>query len=229
LGAVTARDGSKCWSCGAVAPDGDVCPECGRLQPFPAGSDHWAVLGLERRLGLDRSDLQKRFHRLNRRLHPDYFRLRSSEEQTISLEASAAVNTAYRALRDPVGRVEYLLELEGLGLGTAGQAKPPADLFEEILELQEARMELQTADADEAPALRARLEGARTELGSRRARAETELTACFPEWDAGDDATRQRVLGRMRDILATRAYLRTVLRDLDAALAVQTDGGATDQ
>jgi molecular chaperone HscB len=223
------RSGSKCWSCGAVAPEGDVCPECGRLQPFPAGSDHWAVLGLERRLGLDRSDLQQRFHRLNRRLHPDYFRLRSPEEQAISLEASAAVNAAYRALRDPVGRVEYLLELEAMGLGTAGQAQPPADLFEEILELQEARMELQTADAGEMAALRARLEGARTELESRRARGETELTACFHEWDAGDHATRRRVLGRMRDILATRAYLRTVLRDLDAALTVQGAGGQTER
>jgi molecular chaperone HscB len=206
-----------------------VCPECGRLQPFPAGSDHWAVLGLERGLGLDRADLQERFHRLNRRLHPDYFRLRSPEEQAISLEASAAVNAAYRALRDPVGRVEYLLELEGMALGTAGQAKPPADLFEEILELQEARMELQTADTEEAPALRARLEGARAELESRRAGVEAELTACFPEWDAGDDATRRRVLGRMRDILATRAYLRTVLRDLGAALAVDQDGGSAER
>jgi molecular chaperone HscB len=226
---VTERSGSKCWSCGASAPDGDVCPECGRLQPFPAGSDHWTVLGLERGLGLDRSDLQERFHRLNRRLHPDYFRLRSPEEQAISLEASAAVNAAYRALRDPVGRVEYLLELEGMALGTAGQAKPPADLFEEILELQEARMELQTADAEEVPALRARLESAREELEPRRAGAEAELAACFPEWDAGDDATRRRVLGRMRDILATRAYLRTVLRDLGAALAVDQDGGSADR
>ena len=139
------------------------------------------------------------------------------------------MNTAYRALRDPVSRVEYLLELEGMALGTAGQAKPPADLFEEILALQEARMELRTAGADEAPALRARLEGARAELEARRADAETDLTARFPEWDAGDDATRRRVLGRMRDILATRAYLRTLLRDLGAALTVQQDGGQTDR
>ena len=143
----------------------------------PAGSDHWTVLGLERQLRLDRADLERRFHDLNRRLHPDYFRLRSPEEQAISLEASAAVNAAYRALRSPVSRVEYLLELEGMGLGTAGQAKPPADLFEEIMELQEARMELQTADPDEAPALRARLEGAREELDSPA------------EWD-GDGADR---------------------------------------
>jgi Fe-S protein assembly co-chaperone HscB len=186
------------------------------------------VLGLGRRLGLDRTDLEQRFHRLNRRLHPDYFRLRSPEEQAISLEASAAVNAAYRALRDAVSRVEYLLELEGMGLGTAGQAKPPADLFEEIMELQEARMELQTADPDEVPVLRARLEGAKSELEGRRGGTETSLIACFPEWDAGDDATRRRVLGRMRDILATRAYLRTVLRDLGAALTVPSDGGQTD-
>jgi molecular chaperone HscB len=222
------RVGPKCWGCGALAPAGDVCPECGRLQPFPAGSDHWAVLGLERRLSVDRADLERRFHGLNRRLHPDYFRLRSAEEQAVSLEASAAVNAAYRALRDPVSRVEYLLEQEGMALGTAGQAKPPADLFEEILELQEARMELPTAGPDEAPALRARLEEARSGFEARRAGVERELEACFPEWDAGDAVTRRHLLGRMRDILATRAYLRTVLRDLGAALAVQTDGGLTD-
>ncbi len=226
--AVDERNGSKCWGCGAAALTGSL-PECGRLQPFAAGSDHWTVLGIERRLGLDRADLEQRFHELNRRLHPDYFRLRSPEEQAVSLEASAAVNTAYRVLRSPVSRVEYLLELEGMALGTAGQSKPPADLFEEILELQEARMELQTAGPDEAPALRARLQGAQAELESRRSRAEAELTACFPEWDAGDDATRRRVLGRMRDVLATRAYLRTVLRDLGAALTVEQDGGAGDR
>lgn len=228
MGEVSEQNGSKCWSCGGGAAPGDVCPECGRLQAFAAGADHWTVLGLERRLALDRADLGRRFHALNRRLHPDYFRLRSPEEQAISLEASAAVNAAYRALRDPVSRVEYLLELEGMGLGAAGQAKPPADLFEEILELQEARMELPAAGPDEAPALRARLESARAEMASRRSGAEEELVARFPEWDQGDAATRRRLLGAMRDILATRAYLRTVLRDLDAALSVPSDGGQTD-
>lgn len=224
---VDERRGATCAGCGAAAVEGPICPVCGRIRPFPEGSDHWAVLGLERRLGLDRADLERRFHGLNRRLHPDYFRLRSPEEQTISLEASAAVNAAYRTLRDPVSRVEYLLELEGMGLGLAGQAKPPADLFEEIMELQEARMELATADPDEAPALRARLENAKAELEARRTGAEQELTATFPAWDAGDEAIRRRLLGEMRDILATRAYLRTVLRDLGAALAGQTERGHT--
>jgi molecular chaperone HscB len=213
-----------CPGCGAAAPAGDLCPGCGRLQSFPAGLDHWAVLGLERRLDLDRADLEQRVHRLNRRFHPDYFRLRSPEEQATSLGNSAAVNAAYRTLRDPVARVEYLLELEGL---PAGQGKPPADLFEEILEVQEARLALATADQAEAGELRARLEAARQTFAAWRERTEAELTGRFAAWDAGDGPSRRRLLEEMRDILGVRAYLRTVLRDLEGALTVEPAGGLT--
>jgi molecular chaperone HscB len=212
-----------CRQCGTETPGGGVCAECGRLQPFAPGIDHWVVLGLPRSLRLERADLERRFHELSRRFHPDYFRLRGSEEQAISLESSAAVNAAYRTLREPVSRVEYLLELEGLALGTAGQARPPADLFEEIMELQEARQELETAGAEAPEALRARLEAARGELEARRQSIDGELLALFPRWDGAGEDERRRLLGRMRDILATRAYLKTVLRDLGATL--ETVGG----
>jgi molecular chaperone HscB len=220
---VTADGGVvKCHRCGAEASGGGVCA-CGQLQPFPAGIDHWTVLGLPRSLRLERDDLERRFHELNRRLHPDYFRLRGPEEQAISLENSAAVNAAYRTLRDPVSRVEYLLELEGVAQGTAGQARPPADLFEEIMELQEARQELETAGGEAAEPLRVRLATAREELEARRQAIEGELLALSLLWDGAAEAERRRLLGRMRDILATRAYLRTVLRDLGTTL--ETVGG----
>lgn len=212
------RPGVKCWGCGGDAAPGDRCPECGRLQPLPASADHWAVLGLEPRLSLDRTDLEQRFHDLNRCFHPDYFRLRSVEEQAISLENSAAVNTAYRTLRDPAARVEYLLERHGMALGSGGQGRPPADLFEEIMELQEARQALTEADPGEATALRARLTAARADFQARHARIERDLGALFPRWDGAADGERGALLVRMRDVLATRAYLRTVLRDLDATL-----------
>jgi molecular chaperone HscB len=216
----------KCWGCGAQAPGGEVCPECDRLQPFPVGADHWTVLGLPRRLGLDRADLERRFHALNRSFHPDYYRLHSPEEQAISLENSAAVNAAYRTLREPGSRVEYLLELEGMALGTAGQARPPADLFEEIMELQEARQDLEAAGPEAPPELRLRLVAARAELEARRGQTESEVEARFPRWDVAGEADRRAILSEMRDVLATRAYLKTILRDLGAAL--ETAGGRTD-
>jgi molecular chaperone HscB len=177
------------------------------------------VLGIDRRLTLERAELERRFHDLNRRFHPDYFRLRAPEEQAISLENSAAVNGAYRTLRDPFARIEYLLAREGMALGSAGQARPPADLFAEIMELQEARQELEAADPAAAAPLRARLEAARAELETRQAGTEPALVARFAVWDRGDDAERRRVLGEMRDLLAERAYLKTILRDLGSALA----------
>lgn len=215
----------KCWTCGAEAVGGDVCRECRSLQPLPAEADHWTVLGLPRRLALDRTDLETRFHELNRRFHPDYFRLRSPEEQAISLENSAAVNTAYRTLRDPIARAEYLLAREGLTAGSLGQAKPPADLFEEIMELQEARQELSGASPEAEPALRDRLEAARVGLEARRARTEADLAALFPRWDEADEAGRRHAMETMRGILATRAYLRTVLRDLNGTLGSEEGAG----
>lgn len=208
----------KCRGCGAEAPSDGVCAECGRLQPFPPGADHWTVLGLERRLTLDRAELERRFHELCRRFHPDYFRLRPLDEQAQSLESSAAVNTAYRTLREPVGRAEYLLECCGMALGASGQSRPPADLFEEIMELQEARQDLLMADPDEAPPLRARLAAARTELEGRYARTEADLVGLFPRFDEASDGERRALLTRIRDALAMRAYLRTVLADLNATL-----------
>ena len=205
-----------CRECGAAAPAADRCPACGRLQPFPPGVDHWQVLGEARRLDLDRGALEARFHALSRRYHPDYFRLRSPEDQAVSLENAAAVNAAYRTLRDPIARMEYLLEREGAR--GPGPERPPAELFEEILEIQEARQELTGAAEEEASAIRRRLTAAREELAARRVASEAELVRLQPTWDAAPEAARAALLRRMGDLLATRAYLTTVLRDLAAAL-----------
>jgi molecular chaperone HscB len=114
--------------------------------------------------------LEASFHVLSRRFHPDFYQTQSSRAQAVSLENSAWLNVAYRTLRDPVARVEYLLELEGLATGT--RSDPPAELFEEILELQEARQEHR---ASKDLAVRSRLQGALSDLRDRKAAVEEEL------------------------------------------------------
>lgn len=213
----------RCWSCQGSAREADLCPSCGRLQPFGEGGDHFGRLGLPRRLSLDAKDLEARFHALNRRFHPDYYQRRSEREQAISLENSAAVNAAYRALRDPITRVEYLLGLEGMPV-EGGQGKPPADLFEEIMELQELLQEYRAARVGGDGAgteLEQRLLKDRTDLEARQAEVERRLFGLFPRWDAEagrDGEASRRLLEEMRTLLATRAYLRTILRDLSGVL-----------
>lgn len=188
--------------------------------------DYFEVFGLPRKLGIDADELQRRFYELSRRVHPDFFQGATPAEQAGSLERSALINRAYRTLRDLVPRVEYLTELEEgreTGEGAAGiKRKAPADLLEEMLEVQEA---LQAAKAEglDGPA-RERLQKERTRLGDRRAAAEASLLALAREWDAVVDqhGEGKGLLEGMKQGLATRAYLNTVINDLTEALGEET-------
>lgn len=188
--------------------------------------DHFAVFGLPRRLAVDTAALQARFYELSRRHHPDFHQEAAPEVQARALEASALVNAAYRTLRDPIARVEYLIRLEGDG--TAGEARgtpaaPPA-LLAEMFEIQEALQEARAGGLDEA---------GRTELGAQRewlrerARAEEDSVRgpLAAAWDAASPEERPRALAALARALATRAYLRTVIDDLGEALG---EGQETD-
>src|SRR5438128_12674396 len=106
--------------------------------------DHFEVFGLPRRLAIDTAELQRKFYELSRRHHPDFHQAAPPAEQARALEASARLNAAYRALRDPIARVEYLVRLEG-GRDTqaGGPVKPkaPPELPEEMFDSEEALAE----------------------------------------------------------------------------------------
>ena len=80
-------------------------------------ADLFQVLGLPRRLAVDRGDLDRRYHDASRVVHPDRHGTADPRTRDLSLAASAAVNRAYRTLRDPVERGRYWLELHGEPLG----------------------------------------------------------------------------------------------------------------
>ncbi len=75
--------------------------------------DYFAVFGLPRKLWIEMSALEQKFLQLSWKLHPDNFVNAPEEEREVSLKRSSELNDAYRTLRDPVGRVEYLLGIEG--------------------------------------------------------------------------------------------------------------------
>ena len=74
--------------------------------------DYFAVFGLPRKLSVDGEALRTRFYELSRAHHPDFHQGADAEAQAETLARSALVNRAYRALRDPLARVEYLIALE---------------------------------------------------------------------------------------------------------------------
>jgi len=184
--------------------------------------DHYfEIFDLPRRLQVDLDELQRRFYALSRRHHPDFHQLAGGEARAASLERSALVNRAYRVLRDPFSRVSYLLALEeGRGVDDDGAIKPhaPMDLLEEMLEVQEALEEAKAAGL-QSPA-GARMLEERQRLRDRQAAGETAIVQRFVEWDraADDEADTWPLLVWFRQAMAARAYLRTVLDDIDEAI-----------
>ena len=220
----------QCWSCGAALDASPLlCPSCGKVQPAST-TDYFqvfaAVTGNARRLGLEAAALEREFHRLSRRLHPDRFARASAEEQQWSLANTALLNDAYRTLRDPLQRTEYLLKLEGLEIGEehAGKGKtrqPPADLLEEVFELNMQLEEMRTNRkmGENDPALQADLTSARSRFESLLAAVDSDLATKGAEWDAGDAAVRSTAANYMAALLDRRRYLRNLVRDVNEVLA----------
>src|SRR5450631_93994 len=151
-----------CWSCHAPASDAAFCPACGKIQPLPSGADYFTFFGLHRKLWLGMDALGQKFLQLSWKLHPDIFVNLTEREKEISLERSSKLNDAYRVLRDPVARVEYLLELEGRRKEGEHKQQAPPELLEEVFELNESLDELRDAkeNGGDLATLKARLESA---------------------------------------------------------------------
>jgi molecular chaperone HscB len=219
---VAARD--PCWNCQSEAGGEYFCNSCVKIQPVSRETDYFACFGLPRTLDIDLADLERRFYDLSRKVHPDYFQQKSETEKTISLETSAALNTAYRTLRDPVERAAYLVRLEE-GAAKTIPTKAPSDLFEEILELQEVLEEfkqVKSLETPEAARLRGRLVDEKHRLESRMKDLDGRLSARFKEWDGlvnrKQAADKPAVLNAIKEILANRSYLETVLEGIEQEL-----------
>src|SRR5467141_2684947 len=125
--------------------------------------DYFAIFGLPRKLWIEMSTLEQKFLQMSWKLHPDNFVNASEQERELSLQRSSELNDAYRTLRDPVGRIEYLLGIEGARKEGEHKQQAPPELLEEVFELNESLDELREAreSGGDLTALRGSLEAAR--------------------------------------------------------------------
>jgi molecular chaperone HscB len=215
-----------CWSCSIGHNDSTLfCPHCSKIQP-PPGGDYFSVFGLEPKLNLDLPALEHEFHRLSRKLHPDRFARALDNEKQWSLADTALLNDAYRTLKDPLRRTEYLLKLLGAELRaeddrqTGKSAGAPADLLEEVFELnmqlEEMRAARATGEADSA--LQISLEQAKRKFDVLLQAVDEDLRVQWQAWDLGNIATRQASQKRMVAMLDRRRYLSNLVRDVNEVL-----------
>jgi len=192
----------------------------------PERQDYFAVFSLPRKLWIEMPGLEQKFLQLSWRLHPDNFVNSSAEEQADSLKRSSALNDAYRVLRDPVARVEYLLEIEGARKEGEQKQQAPPELLEEVFELNESLDELREAKSSggNLESLKSKLEIAETNFQQKLLEVDQQLFAAAKQWDAAidanaSDADRDAIKIRLNELLNRRSYIRNLVNSVAKELA----------
>ena len=222
--------------------DAHFCPQCTKILSLGRPGDYFAFIGLPRRLKIDLADLEQRFRALSRQFHPDFFYNAPPGERRASLERSSYLNDAYRTLRDPIARLEYLLRIEGFARDAGDRspnvahgdptpmsnAVPPA-LLEEVFALNEELDEVREARAGGVPpeVWRGRLERARVPIEAKRLEHEAQLEELSARWDAvagadAGDARRRAVLEALRNRVLERNYINNLLAGIEKEIGADT-------
>ncbi len=200
--------------------------------------DFFTIFSLPRKLHIDTAPLEKQFYALSRKLHPDRFASRPLVEQETALAQSSQLNDAYRTLKDPILRTQYLLSLEGVELeeqsksateaarasGTEKKQIVPPELLEEVFELNMQLAEMRAAKqmGEDEPELRRDLLTAKDAFDAKMVETQAELEGLWSAWDTAVDANDEAAKSRARDgvvaLLNKRSYLRNLVRDVNEAL-----------
>jgi molecular chaperone HscB len=203
----------QCPSCGQRQEPRLICTQCGA--PLGAELDCFAVFGLPKRLVIDAAALERTYHDLSRRIHPDRFARHAARSRDASLRSTALLTRSYRTLRDPIARGLYWLEMRGQKLGEDNQ-QVPSDLAELVFEVQEQLEDARAAKSRGNAAAAAQTVGARRQELQRAMDAlNAELAATFERWDRAGESDASALTAELKGVLSKIAYLRTLIRDVD--------------
>jgi|SRR5215831_6888755 len=174
--------------------------------------NYFEVFGIPKILNMDLRSLEKTFHELSRKYHPDYFSTGSPDEKQQALHMTALLNDAYRTLRHPVKRVEYLLQIEGF---RADGSKVPQSFLMDIFEINEQLEEVKSGQAGPS-----QIQTLRNEIRERASGFESQLEEASRSWDrliassAPPDALKTQ-LAKLTEILSESSYIRNLENELE--------------
>jgi molecular chaperone HscB len=214
-----------CWNCHERTVGTHFCSSCGKVLQVPGHSDYFAMFEMPRKLWIEMGGLEQKFLQLSWKLHPDNFVKATNEEREISLKRSSELNDAYRTLRDPVARVEYLLAIEGARKEGQNKQQAPPELLEEVFELNESLDELREAKASggDTANLRHRLEAAKKNFEGKLKEVDGQLQTAARDWDKlidekADETRRNTAKAKLNELLNRRSYIRNLVTNVQKEL-----------
>jgi molecular chaperone HscB len=164
--------------------------------------NHFELFGLTPAFAVDAAALERCYHDIQSRVHPDRFAHAGDAERRASVQWTARVNEAYRTLKSPVQRAKHLLELNGIDVGFETNTAMPPDFLMQQMELREALEEAQQGKDATA------LERLRKDLDGRERELEGELAQALDE---------KRDYAAAAELVRKLMFLRRLDSEIDAA------------
>lgn len=155
---------------------------------------------------LDEAALKRLFYQKSKAYHPDFYTLESEEKQAEILGLSTLNNKAYKTLSDFQRRMHHILDLHGL-IEAEGNAKLPQSFLMEMMDVNEAIMELQF---DPDPEIKTKV------IGDIKAIEEEEFQKIQLLLEAFDaDQPDLNVLNQVKDYYFKHKYLLRLEENLE--------------
>ena len=215
-----------CWYCKSEIGCKHFCDHCVKIQPLIDDIDYFRFMGLQRKLNIDLTELERRYYELSKRFHPDYYQNQSGFERLVSRDKSSLLNEAYATLKDPMRRAEYMMRLEGINIEKNNTHLSP-DFIAEVFGLQEKIEEFESVKKEKPQsfgALETELREVEKSLNGKIEKLKNDLLKLFVLWDGiffvSNQVTEEmqekkiELIERIKDLIEKQLYLESVKHNL---------------
>ncbi len=108
-----------------------------KLQRLRLLKNHFELFGLTPAFALDLEHLDRAYRDIQSKVHPDRYAHAGDAERLASMQMTTQVNEAYRTLKSPLQRARYLLEMNGIDVGSETNTAMPPEFLLQQMELRE--------------------------------------------------------------------------------------------
>ncbi|KAI3622459.1 hypothetical protein WG66_015320 [Moniliophthora roreri] len=148
----TRQDTKLCPNCSQPLPTAlPACTKCWSISQISSQSRHHDLFQLPYNPNpfiVDESFLKRQFRQSQAICHPDTWVSKGSDfhtkdKQDAALQLSSRINQAYQTLLNPLSRIEYILDLNGIPMSETDKVED----MEFLGDIMTAREEIQTAES----------------------------------------------------------------------------------
>jgi molecular chaperone HscB len=156
---------------------------------------------------VDEAALRRAYLANSRKFHPDFHTQADETAQIAMLEQSSFNNEAFQTLSKSDARMAYVLRLKGLLGEEGGQIAPPQDFLMEMMEINEALMELEfDFDEKQFDVLKNNLQNIENQLDS-------EINPILEKWTESTAAADVQLV-QIRNYFFKKKYLLRIRENL---------------